>query len=710
MLSDLKISTRLTLAFGLILILIAVMGGATLWKLSSMRAELADISGDRIKTIQNLGALRDQVNLQARVIRNMALLTKPEDVQAEGERLLASRKAVSGIIEHLGALIHLDEGRALLAKIKDSREKYLVVVDRFLESIRAGKKDDAVGVLMQEVRPVQTAYFALIEEESKLQGEQIQNELSLAESAAAAVQFTVWTAGFVALALAVLLGVWISRSITTPINQAVDIATGVAEGDLSRQFEVNGTNETAQLLAALKAMQVNLANVVSTVRHGSESVATASAEIAQGNQDLSARTESQASALEQTAASMEELGSTVKHNADNAQQANQLAQSASAVAAKGGEVVAEVVHTMRDINAASNKIADIIAVIDGIAFQTNILALNAAVEAARAGEQGRGFAVVAAEVRSLAGRSAGAAKEIKTLIDDSVAKVERGTALVDQAGSTMGDVVASIRRVNDIMGEISSASVQQSAGVSQVGEAVTQMDQATQQNAALVEEMAAAASSLKAQAQELVGTVAAFRLATAVRSASQPSSSAQSSGSRSAAPHFASEAASGGASTSGNSVNLDNAIRAHADWRAKLRTAAMRKERLDADTISRDDCCELGKWLHGAGNAQYGGKPSFVELVQAHKAFHIEAGKVASTINRQDYDAAEAQLGSDTGFSRASGKVGRLIVQFSNELKKTGKPSGSTPAPARASLPASRPAAPPVAKAAAADADDWETF
>jgi methyl-accepting chemotaxis protein len=259
-------------------------------------------------------------------------------------------------------------------------------------------------------------------------------------------------------------------------------------------------------------MKVNLARIVGHVREGSESVSTASSEIAEGNHDLSARTESQANALQQTASSMEQLSATVSRNADNARLANQLAQSASSVAVHGGDVVAQVVGTMKGINDSSRMIADIISVIDGIAFQTNILALNAAVEAARAGEQGRGFAVVASEVRSLAGRSADAAKEIKTLINDSVMRVEQGTAQVDLAGSTMTEVVSSIRRVTELMGEISAASSEQSTGVALIGDAVTQMDQATQQNAALVEEMAAAASSLKAQAQDLVRTVAVFRL------------------------------------------------------------------------------------------------------------------------------------------------------------------------------------------------------
>ncbi len=328
-------------------------------------------------------------------------------------------------------------------------------------------------------------------------------------------------ASVIAVGVACLFGgalaVWLSRGIVRQIgaepSDAAAIARGVAVGDLGMPIVLR-TGDASSVMAHLKAMQASLAGVVVNVRTNAEALATASAQIAQGNNELSQRTEEQASALEETAASMEQLGATVKQNADNAKQANQLAMSASTVAIKGGDVVSQVVETMKGINDSSRKIADIIGVIDGIAFQTNILALNAAVEAARAGEQGRGFAVVASEVRSLAGRSAEAAKEIKGLIGNSVERVEAGTALVDRAGATMTEVVSSIRRVTDIMGEISAASTEQSTGVAQVGEAVSQMDQVTQQNAALVEESAAAAGSLRVQAQALVQVVAVFKLAT----------------------------------------------------------------------------------------------------------------------------------------------------------------------------------------------------
>jgi len=347
-------------------------------------------------------------------------------------------------------------------------------------------------------------------------------KLKAAISSAITVMWVVLVIGVI---LGIVLAIYLSNGIATPLKTAARVAERVADGDLTNTISVNSSDEVGLMLRSLAKMQENLGKLVANVRSGSEGVATASSEIAQGNNDLSARTEQQASALEETAASMEELGSTVKQNADSARQANQLAQSASTVAVQGGAVVGEVVETMKGINEASRRIADIISVIDGIAFQTNILALNAAVEAARAGEQGRGFAVVASEVRSLAGRSAEAAKEIKNLINTSVERVEQGTALVDKAGTTMAEVVSSIKRVTDIMGEISAASSEQASGVAQVGEAVRQMDNATQQNAALVEEMAAAASSLKGQAQELVQLVSLFKLGSDDHFSSMPKAS-----------------------------------------------------------------------------------------------------------------------------------------------------------------------------------------
>ena len=345
---------------------------------------------------------------------------------------------------------------------------------------------------------------------------------AVAERAAATAQRATTISLVVMLvvcALGIAGAIAFSRTVVNPLDNAVRVSQAVASGDLTVARHVQGKDAIAPLLNALHDMQISLSHVVRNVRNNADSVAAASTEIAQGNNDLSARTEQQASALEQTSASMEALSSTVQANAENARTANQLAVSASTVAVQGGDVVAEVVTTMKGINDSSKKIADIISVIDGIAFQTNILALNAAVEAARAGEQGRGFAVVASEVRSLAQRSADAAKEIKTLIHASVERVELGTTLVDKAGATMNEVVSAIRRVTDIVGEISAASSEQSAGVAQAGDAITEMDQATQQNAALVVQSAAAADSLKVQAQQLVQAVAVFRLADSEASA-----------------------------------------------------------------------------------------------------------------------------------------------------------------------------------------------
>jgi methyl-accepting chemotaxis protein len=386
---------------------------------------------------------------------------------------------------------------------------------KVLDLLAAGEPSAKVQPALKAAHQIYLAHRAEVDATVKESGAFADKSIADYDANIVSVKWLQGVSLVLASALLIGIGLWIRRVIWTEVGgeptEAAAIARAAAVGDLSTQIIVPPGAEQS-IMAALASMQNNLSGVVAHVRQNCESVATASAEISQGNHDLSSRTENQASALQQTAASMEELSSTVRQNADNASQANQLAMSASTVAIQGGEVVAQVVDTMKGINEASRKISDIISVIDGIAFQTNILALNAAVEAARAGEQGRGFAVVASEVRALAGRSAEAAREIKTLINSSVDRVELGTTLVDQAGSTMQEVVSSIRRVTDIMGEISAASKEQSQGVSQVGEAVTQMDQVTQQNAALVEEMAAAASSLKSQAEDLVQTVAVFKL------------------------------------------------------------------------------------------------------------------------------------------------------------------------------------------------------
>nr|WP_304622829.1 methyl-accepting chemotaxis protein [Pelomonas sp. P8] len=420
----------------------------------------------------------------------------------------AQQDRLSKLMSHHKSFLEVADG--LAAKRREVTQGKLPAEALFTE-FEQGKDKAAMDAFRAGIAEFAQAESTLL----------VQRSQQLADSGASTTATLVF-GGLALCGLAVALGVLLTRSLFAQLGAepglAVAVAERVARGDLSVNVSIK-SGDTSSLMANLAKMQVNLAQVVANVRQNSESVATASAQIAQGNQDLSSRTEQQASALQQTAATMEELGTTVRHNADSAQQANQLAQSASAVAAEGGQVVGKVVTTMQGITDSSRKIGDIIGVIDGIAFQTNILALNAAVEAARAGEQGRGFAVVASEVRSLAQRSAEAAKEIKTLIGRSVEQVEQGTLLVDQAGKTMGDIVGSIQRVSDIVAEITSASAEQSTGVQQVGEAVTAMDQATQQNAALVEESAAAAESLRSQAQQLVEAVAVFKLSSGDASA-----------------------------------------------------------------------------------------------------------------------------------------------------------------------------------------------
>ncbi|MDR0215201.1 MAG: methyl-accepting chemotaxis protein [Comamonas sp.] len=508
----LKISTRLTFSFMAMMALILVLGTVALWGSSTQRSVLTDITQRQIPIIRILNTITDGANEQAIQFRNLAIFSTEKIQTSARATIQKTRAEVAAEMDLLHQHIQSDQGKSLLNDLKLRRTAFLKSGDEFLGLIEQGQRDEALALLETQLRPHQLEYQKAIRGVLDRQTQNAEVASQKAESAADNLFKEVLLTGAIAIVLAVVLAITITRSITRPLSQAVAVADRVAGGDLSGQITVKSQDETGQLLSALQRMQQSLVNTVTAVRSNAQGVASGSAQIAVGNSDLSGRTEEQASALEQTAASMEQLGATVKQNADNARQANQMAMNASSVAAQGGEVVAEVVETMKSIDESSNKIADIISVIDGIAFQTNILALNAAVEAARAGEQGRGFAVVASEVRALAGRSAEAAKEIKQLITTSVERVEQGSLLVDRAGKTMTDVVTAIRRVTDIMGEISAASHEQSSGMAQIGEAVTQMDQTTQQNAALVEEMAAAASSLNNQAQSLVEAVAVFKL------------------------------------------------------------------------------------------------------------------------------------------------------------------------------------------------------
>ncbi|QPN31680.1 methyl-accepting chemotaxis protein [Diaphorobacter sp. JS3051] len=508
-----KISTRLVFLIGLMSVLQLIVGGIGLYGTDQTKEGLRTVYEDRAVPLGQLSQIQSNL-LENRLALTSALANfTPEEVTRTATEIDRSLAETSKIWVAYAATSMTAAEKVLANKFEADHTRFVnEALKPAVAALQAGDFDKGKSLNDTMVRPGYAPLREGIQALVDLQLNETKAEFNAATSRYNTLRALSIGSIVLGIAFGVLFGLAVMRNITRSLKEAVEAADAVAHGDLSRSIPVHGKDEISLLLRSLAAMQESLAHVVQRVRSGSESVAMASAEIAQGNQDLSGRTESQASALEETAASMEQLGSTVRQNADNARAANQLAQSASIVAVQGGQVVAQVVDTMKGINDSSKRIADIISVIDGIAFQTNILALNAAVEAARAGEQGRGFAVVASEVRSLAGRSAEAAKEIKSLITDSVNRVEAGSALVDQAGTTMQEVVGSIRRVTDIVGEISAASSEQSAAVTQVGEAVTQMDQVTQQNAALVEEMAAAASSLRSQAADLVNTVAVFKL------------------------------------------------------------------------------------------------------------------------------------------------------------------------------------------------------
>jgi methyl-accepting chemotaxis protein len=511
--NNFKIATRLIVLIGLLSALLIAIGTIGLWGMGATNASFNSVYQDRMVPVGQLADVQRLV-LRNRLEAATAMLDpRPEVITKELAAMAANTKEINDLwAAYMATKLTPDE--ATLAKqFEAARERFTSEAFRPIqEALRSGNIEEAKRINTEKADVLYDAVRKNIVALVDLQFDEGKKEYEASIARYEQSRLVAIAAIVLGIAFAIAFGWMLVRGISRSLSQASELSQAVAQGDLTRHVDTSGKDEVAVVLQSLAAMQNNLTQIVMRVRQGSDSVSVASAEIAQGNQDLSSRTESQASALEETAASMEELSSTVRQNADNARQADQLAQSASAVAIQGGEVVSQVVDTMKGINDSSRKIADIISVIDGIAFQTNILALNAAVEAARAGEQGRGFAVVAGEVRNLAQRSAAAAKEIKDLITNSVARVEQGSALVDKAGTTMQEVVGSIRRVTDIMGEISAASSEQSAGVGQIGEAVQQMDQATQQNAALVEEMAAAASSLRSQAAELVQTVAVFKL------------------------------------------------------------------------------------------------------------------------------------------------------------------------------------------------------
>ncbi|MCG3783671.1 methyl-accepting chemotaxis protein [Delftia acidovorans] len=523
-----KLGTMLGMGFFAVIVVCVCVAAFGWMKLHDQGEQLRVLAEDRMGNLARLQSLKDNANVSARVVRNLALITDPAQMAEESRRLdeVVARNGL--VMKELDQRLQTEQARRLFVDIRQARQPFVETMRQAGDLGLANQGDAARDLIMGRLRSLQTTYFDAVEALVDYQKAQTQATVdgSLRRVAEDGVAMLVLT--LLAAALGGLVAWMITRTVKQQLggepSYAAGVARQIAQGDLSVRVQL-APGDTSSLLRAMEDMRAGLARVVADVRQSSESIATGASQIASGNADLSQRTEEQASNLEQTAASMEEMNATVKLNADTVRTATQLAASSSQAATGGGKIVDRVVATMEQITASSRKIEDIIGVIDSIAFQTNILALNAAVEAARAGEQGRGFAVVASEVRSLAQRSAGAAKEIKALIGESVSKVDEGSGLVSETGSAMKDIVQQAQRVADLIGEIGAATAEQADGVAQVGDAVVQLDQVTQQNAALVEESAAAAASLNAQAGRLVDLVSLFKLDGVSSSVPLPASS-----------------------------------------------------------------------------------------------------------------------------------------------------------------------------------------
>lgn len=517
--THLSIKTQLTVGFGLLVALVCLESTLSWMALGEANARMGSYIHGLQARATTAGHIQAAVGRRAIAARNLVLMDQPQALSAERDAVLQAHREATESLAQLQQLVAHDpsvpqEVHDLVASITQVENRYGPVTLAIVELATKGEREVAIRRMNEECYPLLAELIRVIgvfATHTEAHSARLENE---AEQRFRAQTLELIARGLLTLVFAIVAGWLITRSVTRPLSHAIDTADHIANGDLTQTIVVDpqAKNETGHLLLALQRMQAQLASTVHAVRQGADSVAVASGEISQGNHNLGVRTESQASALEQTASSMEELGTTVQRNADNARHANQLAQTASSVARESGVAFTQVVDTMHGIRTSSTRISDIIGVIDGIAFQTNILALNAAVEAARAGEQGRGFAVVAGEVRTLAQSSSEAAKEIRALITESVEQVEQGTQLVDRAGVKVHELVDSIGQVAELVGAITTASAEQSHGVGQVAQAVSHIDQATQQNSALVEQMSAAASSLNRQAQDLVQSVSVFQL------------------------------------------------------------------------------------------------------------------------------------------------------------------------------------------------------